>query len=444
MKIGIIGAAGDIGSTYGRAFLDKGVDLLVSDINKLELNQIYSGTKARICEDNIELARMADISICSIPIIATSSAIDGYARYAREGALAGGFTSTKVLPEVGPLKRTLPKDGKILTYHPLHAPTKNLNGHTFLIITESVSEDDPGKLYMEELVKSLGLKVAYLPSAEEADKDSAESQVATHHTHISMADAWATLGFQPEKHDIYQSNIDYVKVLQTKRIIGQTDHVYAGIATTNKRAGEFTDQYVKSATNILDLAIAGRDKEILELYENARMWIGEDEIKRGARLFDSLVKDRIDEKEDHNSNIGLFAMADTWRELKIKPRKTIISQTPPYQIRTVMVYKVLDGDLRQYATNITTNSEVKRHDFIFCMSANRLGQIINSGDYEGFREVFWRGKKFFFGKTTDTKEVVIEIDNRGQPVELDKEKLNRVKEESDGLIRRLLTLQSTN
>ena len=69
MRIGIIGGAGRMGRLYAKSFLDKGHDILISDIDKKGIREHYSGVDIQVCEDNRELARRSDLVIYSVPIV---------------------------------------------------------------------------------------------------------------------------------------------------------------------------------------------------------------------------------------------------------------------------------------------------------------------------------------------------------------------------------------
>lgn len=118
MKIGIIGAAGDMGSNIAAQLSKAGYDLLASDLpeKRTELERIFSGTDVKICENGNEVARKSDYTIFSVETKNIGQAIGRYAPSLKENRAAGGFTSAKT-PEIEAVEANCPEDISWLTLH---------------------------------------------------------------------------------------------------------------------------------------------------------------------------------------------------------------------------------------------------------------------------------------------------------------------------------------
>lgn len=418
MKVGIVGGGGKMGRSYAMPISKQGYNVLVSGATKKNL-EYYSGTPIKVCDNNRDLVSESDVIIYSVPIIMTPDIIRMSVRHSRKGSTVGGFTSVKS-HEVQALRKYTPKDSEIITYHPMHGPTPDLTGHTFVIVPVLKKEENSRVNEIEELAKSLGLKVSYLSSAEKHDKIMADTQVLTHLFHLCMGHAWMSLGFDPKDNSTYQNEVDRLKALQTKRILSQNPEVYAGIATSNPFVKPQIAQYTRSVDKIMKMEIRGDKKGLLRLCEEERNFFGEKEVREGAELLTSLFDDEYVVEQQTNSQLSVLAAGDSWKELGIHPRNIVPFQTPPYKIRYLIVYKILDGDIEQYVKNAINNRKIKIQDYYYCKAVTTFSRLMESGDYNGFVGLFKEIANFF-----------------------GEDELKRAKTETDRLIKRLIAKEQS-
>lgn len=396
MKIGFIGAAGDMASLYARILHEKGHEILVSDKNKERLRQKYAGLEVKICESNKEAARLSDLLIYSTPISETPEIIQESAPYLRENAVVGGFTSVKTY-EVDALLKSSPSDTEIITFHPMHGPSLNPKNQKCVIIPVRTREDSRIK-EIEGIVKSTGINVFYVDSASEHDRVMADTQVLTHFAFLSMGNAWRMLGFHPEDNVVYQNEVDRIKALFTKRILSQNPEVYAGIAIFNPEGKRHVRQYVNSLDSIMELVLKEEKGKLLEKWCSIVQFLGKDYLKTSDRSLNRLFNQEYIIENQTNSYLSQFVLGDSFMHLGIKPKDNIAFQSPPYKILSLLAHKILNGSAEHCINNAIKNLETKRHDYYFCKSATVLAEIVESGNYSGFIDFFRKSAEFFGGK----------------------------------------------
>lgn len=396
MKIGFVGAAGDMASLYARILHGKGHEILVSDTDKERLRQEYAGLEVRICENNKEAARLSDLLVYSTPIAETPEIIRESAPFLRENAVVGGFTSVKTY-EVDALLNYAPDDSEIITFHPMHGPSLKPGNQKFIIIPVRTNRNSRIK-EIEEIVKSTGINISYVDSVSEHDRIMADTQVLTHFTFLSMGNAWRMLGFHPEENSTYQNEVDRIKTLFTKRILSQNPEVYAGIAVFNPEAKRHVRQYVSSLDSIMELVLKEETEKLLEKWCSIVQFLGEDELKISDESISNLFNQEYIIENQTNSYLSQFVLGDSFMQLGIKPKDNLAFQSPPYKILSLLAHKILNGNAEHCINNAIRNLETKRHDYYFCKSATVFAEIVESGNYQGFVDFFKKSAEFFGGK----------------------------------------------
>lgn len=407
MKIGFIGGAGDMASLYAKLLHGKGHEIMVSDSNKEKLEERYYNLDVKICNDNQETARLSNLLVYSTPLAETPEIIQESAPYLREGAVVGGFTSVKTY-EVEALIKHAPKDAEIITFHPMHGPSLNPINQTFIIVSAR-ENTSPKCKHIEEIFKSTGAKVSYINSAKEHDRIMADTQVLTHFTFLSMANAWRMLGFNPKDNTTYQNEVDRIKASFSKRILSQNPEVYAGISIFNPEARQHARQYVASLDSIMELIIKGDKKALLDKWKSICGFLGKEEINTSDSVLSSLFQQEYITKNQTNSYLSQLALGDSFMQLNIKPRDNVAFQSPPYRILSLLAHKILNGNSMHYINNAVDNFETKRDDYYFCKSATTLAEIVESGNYNGFISMFKKCAEFF--GEDELKQAKQETDN---------------------------------
>jgi prephenate dehydrogenase (NADP+) len=393
MKIGIIGAAGGMGRTYAKAFAAAGHTVLVHDVRRRELRKL-SGKNVVVCRNQAEVLGQADVTFYSTPIFTTHAIIRETARYAKKGAVLGGFTSVK-RHEVAALKESAPAGVSIVTVHPLHAPTPNVAGHTVAIVGVRGKRDAVRKV--DELFRELGTKTINV-SANRHDRVMADTQALTHFTLLTMALAWKMRGFHPQDNPNYASSVDALKADMALRILAQNPEVYAGIALLNPHVLPQIRAYVRALHDITEAIHNNDTAKLRRFWRESAEYLGKPKIREADATTRQLFASPYKAEGDPNSHISLLAMALAWKRLGIKHSEVEPLQTPPYRVRSLLVHKIMGGRHERYVRNALENPEIRQDDLAFVAAANTWLHVIESGDMWRYTRLFGSIREFYGGE----------------------------------------------
>lgn len=390
LKIAIIGAAGGMGESYAKAFAEKGHQVYASDVN-------YNGLR-KLKHTNItnfrsagKAMRDADLVIYSTPIAKTPGIIARTIRYAKPGSILGGFTSVKT-SEVGALRKAK-GSVNLVTFHPLHAPTPNLVGHTVAIVPIRANPD--AIKTAKKVFAGLGIKT-YSISAAKHDEAMADTQALTHFTLLSMALAWKMRNILPDESTHYSTNLDKLKADMALRILAMNPDVYAGIAMLNPRVPPQIKEYVKTLNEISAAIQTSDTKKLGTMWREATDFLGRRTISKARGELESVLKSKYNQAADSNSQISLLAMALAWKKLGIRPSKVKALQTPPYKVRSLLVHTAVSGNSNHYTENaFKSPNTLGQDDLAFIAAANTWMQVIEKGDLESYKRLFEKTREFF-------------------------------------------------
>ncbi len=121
MKVAVIGGAGRMGRWFVKYFLDRGYEVIVSDIRHDEARIFAESVRAEFVEDNVEAAKSAEIIVLSTPIEATPNILEEIALKLDPSVTVLEICSIKC--HVIPVLRRIAGQGILtLSLHPLFGP----------------------------------------------------------------------------------------------------------------------------------------------------------------------------------------------------------------------------------------------------------------------------------------------------------------------------------
>ncbi|RLE52560.1 MAG: hypothetical protein DRJ30_07715, partial [Candidatus Methanomethylicota archaeon] len=100
MRVAVIGGAGRMGVWFARYFIERGHDIIISDVKKDEAETVAKALGAKLAKNNIEAVRMADLSLISTPIDVTPEVLIEISPELKEPKIVMEISSlkSKVLP----------------------------------------------------------------------------------------------------------------------------------------------------------------------------------------------------------------------------------------------------------------------------------------------------------------------------------------------------------
>ncbi len=398
MDIGIIGM-GDMGQLYAKEFVDAGYNVCCCDVPKREeqLREQFKDSGIHVLHDGVAVSRKSDLIFYLVETENIAEVIKIYGPSTKEGAIISPGTSV-MTPAIEACERYLPDDVSIIPWHWLFGPSVEPKGQTTVLVNHRSPEEEYKKA--RDAFESIGTNIIDLPSYDEHDKITADTQVVTHVGFESMGTAWKNAGFYPWENSSYVGGIDNVKILTCLRIYGGKDHVYSGLAMLNPSAKEQVKQYAKSESELFKLMIKEDEKGLRNRLQSAVDFIFENE-NSPILLDDAVMGDfglgLASEERTPNSHLSLFAMADAWHQLGINPYKNLICQTPIFRLRLGIVeYLFKNPDLFEESVNTALyNKKIRGDDLEFHTAVNTWASIIGNGDLAGYKNKFEETKAFF-------------------------------------------------
>ncbi len=374
MNIGFIGAAGGMGRAWVPRFASLGHDVFVSDVNYDALSRQYAGVpNVHILAENKAVAAQSDLLIYSItPLGEIGRVIEDSVGYVREGTIVGGFTSVKT-GEVAAFLKHSPKQARIVTMHPMYAPSLPPEGQSFILVP--VRDDGNAIQTIEKLLSPLSPKIVYLHSAAEHDKITADTQVLTHFSYFSMGAAWKELGIMPSSHPTYQNPLDDLKSLMAQRLLSQNLDVYTGIAVENPEANRLIEEYMTQIKWLFRYSIRARYSDmsqLLALGKAAAEHLGQVKIKEAKETLEDLLGARLGFEDQLNSHSSLIAKGFTWWILGIDVNRNVGFKSPPYEIMLLLTRAVFSG-YEKFLHNMFYNPETQKQDLVFSKVVMAMG-----------------------------------------------------------------------
>ncbi|RLI68288.1 MAG: prephenate dehydrogenase [Candidatus Gerdarchaeota archaeon] len=413
MEIGFIGL-GDMGKLYAREFAKAGYRVNGCDLpeKRSQLEEELAGTGIHILDDGVAVSRRSDFIIYSVETENIDNAVRQYGPSTKQGAIVAGQTSVKT-PEIKAFEKYLPEDVNIVTCHSLHGPTISPKGQTLIVVNHR-SSDDAYKRALS-ILETLDSKIIELPTYQEHDKITADTQVVTHVAFESMGTAWKNAGFFPWENPSYVGGIDNVKILMCLRIYSGKSHVYAGLALLNPFAKEQVKQYAKSESELFKMMIQEDERAFRERMKRAEDFVfgnGNTPI-----LLDDSVMGEFSlgitppEERKPNSHLSLLAMVDAWYQMGINPYDNMICQTPPFRLRLgIAEYLFRNPELLEETLYTAIHDkEIRGDDLEFHSAVREWASIVEHQDMERYKQQFDNTRAFFEDRLPEAKQKSTEL-----------------------------------
>lgn len=398
MEIGIIGT-GDMGKLYAREFARVGYRVNCTDLpeNRGQLEKDLAESGAYILDDGIAVSRRSDLIFYLVPVEDIGKAVAQYGPSTRRDAIVSSGTSV-MTPSIQAFERYLPEDVNVINWHWLFGPSIKPQGQSTALVNHRSNLEAYQRA--RDAFEFVGSKIIELPSYQEHDKITADTQAVTHVGFEAMGTAWKNMGNFPWENSTYVGGIDNVKVLMCLRIYGGKSHVYAGLAIHNPFAREQITQYAKSESDLFALMIQEDEQQFRERISRAR------ESIIGGDNSHILLDDRVmgefslgipSEQRTPNSHLSLLSMADAWHQAGINPYDNMICQTPPFRLRLGIVeYLFRSPELLEETIHTALyDKRIRRDDLEFHTAVREWSTTIGNGDVAGYHRQFEDTKKFF-------------------------------------------------
>lgn len=272
--IGIIGGKGRMGQLFAEFFKQRGLKVLVSDLN----------TKL----SNKELAEKSDITIISVPIDKTEKTINEVLPYIGSESAIMDLTSVKIFP----VNTMLKGDSEVLGMHPMFGNSNPIPGQT-VILTPTRRSKKLSK-WMEQFLRSNDVKIVKM-SPEEHDKTMSIAQDLIHFAEITFADALRRTKIPVKEIFKYSSPASELKVQLAARLIDQDPGLYGNMQIFNPNAVPMLKHYQESVDSYLKVIQEKDLKAFKELFNQDKKYLGsytKEAYKDSSYLIDKHLKNK--------------------------------------------------------------------------------------------------------------------------------------------------------
>lgn len=391
MEIGIIGT-GDMGTLYAKQFAGAGYRVNCCDLpeNRARLEKDLAETGISILDNGIEVSRRSDLIFYLVPVEDIEKSVAQYGPSTRKDAVVSSGASV-MTPAIAAFERFLPGDVSIINWHWLFAPSIPPQGQSTALVNHRSSESAYQRT--RDVFETIGTRIIELPSYQEHDKITADTQAVTHVGFEAMGTAWKNMGSFPWENPTYVGGIDNVKVLMCLRIYGGKSHVYSGLAVHNPFSREQIGQYAKSVSELFGLMIQEDELKFRERINKAK-----GAVFSGAKspiLLDDVVMGEFSlgipsEQRTPNSHLSLLSMVDAWYQAGLNPYDNMICQTPPFRLRLgIAEYLFRNPDLLEESVQAALyDKKIRRDDLEFHTAVREWSTIVGNGDTVGYHRQF--------------------------------------------------------
>lgn len=269
-SIGIIGGLGQMGTKFRNAFVEKGYDVKISDIDT-ELS-------------NVDIASSCDVVIVCVPIHDTEAVLKEITPYMKPGSLLTDMTSVKTFP-METMKKYHSKDVSYAGGHPLFAPSTDWDKQHFIICE---GDGDAHVSWYKDFLTGLGLTVMEM-TTEEHDRHMAVIQCLTHFSNVSLGSALEKLQYDLHTGERISTAIYQMRLYGVGRILAQDSALYADIQRFNPYAREVSQVYLKAVQELCD-SISDKDTvAFVSIFKKCQVYFG-DLKEKSLQITNKLIK----------------------------------------------------------------------------------------------------------------------------------------------------------
>ncbi|WP_337171254.1 bifunctional chorismate mutase/prephenate dehydrogenase [Gemmatimonas aurantiaca] len=271
--VAIIGGHGKIGRLVGRLFADLGHRLLIVDTD----------TALR----GAEAARVADVTVVSVPIERTEQVIRELGPHVRADALLMDVTSIKEAPMRAMLESTT---ASVVGTHPMFGPSVHtLQGQRLVLCR---GRGDVWADWVARTFAARGLVVTET-TAEQHDRAMSVVQVLTHFQTQVLGLTLARMGVPLSETLPFTSPAYLLELYVAARHFAQDPALYGSIEMRNPRTGEVTAAFGAAVDELAGVIADGDQAAFTRLFEDVRGFFGDftaEALEQSSFLIDRIVE----------------------------------------------------------------------------------------------------------------------------------------------------------
>lgn len=288
MRVAVIGGAGKMGAWFAQYFLRQGHEVIISDIRVDRAEAVAKSLGAKVSKNNVEAAKMADISLISTPIDVTPKVL---MEIFHEAACSTIIEISSLKSKVWPvLRKIAEKRIRVLSIHPLFGPglQEIIGGKIALIpVYDQQNEENTAK-------KLFPTAEIIVVDHETHDRVMAVTLALTHFINIVFA---AIIGGDDVTLLKQLGGTTFtLQLALSEGIMTENPMLYATIQIDNKHALSYLEKFMSKANALKELIRKSDFDGFIEFYEETRNLISKDKdfSKAYEKIYRALKSLQID------------------------------------------------------------------------------------------------------------------------------------------------------
>jgi prephenate dehydrogenase len=284
-QVGIVGAAGKMGSWFTVYFAQRGLDVLVYDINQ-EILKTSGNVKVKVSLQ--DCVKDADLVLVSVPLLRTPQAIKECTKSMKDGAIIAEISSVKN-KTFAALKR-VPSNLHPLCIHPMFGPGASEKIRAKMLLVPVRNEKIEVKT-ANEIFENAAVTV--LPNATQHDRTMAIVLGLTYFTNIAFAKVMVSSGNISILKQLSGTTFNLQSLVAESIFTDEPDLIIA-LIRANVYTKKCINQYLNEAALIARLALAKNDTELKAKMQEIKSKLQKSQDLQQAykRMYDIIEKSK--------------------------------------------------------------------------------------------------------------------------------------------------------
>jgi len=275
LRVAVIGGAGRMGSWFAKYFLERGYEVVISDINVDRAEVVAKSLNLGLAKNNIEAARIADLILVSTPINVTPNVLSEIMPELGGSKIVAEISSLKsnVLPT---LREIANRGVKSLSIHPLFGSgARGMAGERIALIPVSdqlVEEDLARRIFPEAKIVVVDFKVH--------DEIMALTLALTHFINIVFASVVGEEDISLLRR--LGGTTFTLQLALSEAVMAEEPSLYASIQIDNEYTIKYLSKFMSKAARLKSIVESKDFGGFMELYRLTQEMISRDEEFAGA------------------------------------------------------------------------------------------------------------------------------------------------------------------
>tara|TARA_Y100000310_G_scaffold344438_1_gene457210 strand:+ start:2852 stop:4165 length:1314 start_codon:yes stop_codon:yes gene_type:complete len=328
----------------------------------------------------------ADIAIFCTPTDQVEQSMQTYLPFLKNGTFVTGQTSRKT-PEskTFDLFRCRRPDLEMVSLHTMCNPAKSDPTKEILGLIRHHASDET-YAWARGFFGDMSEHIEEFASVEEHDTMTANTQINTSRTNLSIASSFAEAGCFPWVEGAYGSGLDVMKFSLAMRTASLKDHVYRGIQFGSEYGKELVSKAVEVENDLYGMILANqRDEYAARVIEIKNALFGEKEREPILRD-EEVAQFSIGEESKPNSHSSLIQWAGGLVANGINPFEHLKATTPNYTALLLLTDYVFNRKelLRESVHAPFDHPQLRQEDLVFHSQSRGWSDALLFDNVQGY------------------------------------------------------------